>query len=80
MPVIFPAHPRTMKTIETFGLMDRINGSGIEMLPPLPYMAFLRLWKDASLVLTDSGGLQQQELLRQFLIGQMVRIGEWRNG
>ena len=60
MPVIFPAHPRTKKNIETFGLMGRINASGIEMLPPLPYMAFLRLWKDASLVLTDSGGLQEE--------------------
>ena len=60
MPVVFPAHPRTKKNIETFGLMDRINASGIEMLPPLPYMSFLQLWKDASLVLTDSGGLQEE--------------------
>ncbi|MDD5723558.1 MAG: UDP-N-acetylglucosamine 2-epimerase (non-hydrolyzing) [Syntrophales bacterium] len=60
MPVIFPAHPRTKKTIEAFGLMGRINASGIEMLPPLPYMLFLQLWKDASLVLTDSGGLQEE--------------------
>ena len=60
MPVKFPVHPRTMKTIEAFGLMESINASGIEILPPLPYMAFLRLWKDASLVLTDSGGLQEE--------------------
>jgi UDP-N-acetylglucosamine 2-epimerase len=60
MPVIFPAHPRTKKTIESFGMMDQINGSGIEMLPPLPYMSFLKLWKDASLVLTDSGGMQEE--------------------
>ena len=30
------------------------------MLPPLPYQTFLRLWKDAALVLTDSGGLQEE--------------------
>ena len=60
MPVVFPAHPRTKKNIETFGLMDRINASGIEMLPPLPYMSFLQLWKDARLVMTDSGGLQEE--------------------
>jgi len=60
MPVMFPAHPRTKKNIESFGLMNNINSSGIEMLPSLPYMAFLQLWKDASLVLTDSGGLQEE--------------------
>ena len=60
MPVIFPVHPRTIKNIETFGLIDRINGSGIEMLPPLPYMPFLQLWKDAAVVITDSGGLQEE--------------------
>ena len=45
---------------EAFGLMDCISASGIEILPPLPYMSFLKLWRDASLVLTDSGGLQEE--------------------
>ncbi len=60
MPVLFPAHPRTKKNLESFGLMDLINDSNIKLLSPLPYMEFLSLWKDAALVLTDSGGIQEE--------------------
>ncbi len=67
-PVIFPCHPRTKKNLETFGLMHRFMpddgaspvGSGIYLLHPLSYNEFLYLWKDASLVVTDSGGLQEE--------------------
>lgn len=60
MPVFFPAHPRTRKNIEEFRLLKIVNSSNIKLLPPLPYMEFLKLWKDAALVLTDSGGLQEE--------------------
>ena len=60
MPIFFPIHPRTKKNLESFHLMEKINGEDFELLPPLPYMKFLNLWKDASLVLTDSGGLQEE--------------------
>lgn len=60
MPIFFPIHPRTNKNLEAFNLMEKINGVNFELLPPLPYMKFLNLWKDASLVLTDSGGLQEE--------------------
>jgi len=60
MPVIFPAHPRTAKNMEAFGLMEKLKGANFRILPPLPYMRFLSLWKDAALVLTDSGGLQEE--------------------
>lgn len=60
MPVLFPAHPRTKSKIESFGLADLINGSNVKLLPPLPYVEFLCLWKDAALVLTDSGGIQEE--------------------
>ena len=60
MPVLFPAHPRTTKNMEAFGLSGQVNHSQIKITPPMPYIAFLRLWKDASLVLTDSGGLQEE--------------------
>jgi len=60
MQIVFPAHPRTKKNIELFGLTDLINSSNIKLLPPQPYMDFLKLWKNASLVLTDSGGLQEE--------------------
>src|SRR5690554_657016 len=67
-PVIFPCHPRTRKQIEKFGLMSCFSfykdqpslSSGLYLFEPLGYNEFLNLWKDASLVLTDSGGLQEE--------------------
>jgi len=60
MPVIFPVHPRTSKNIEEFGLTGVITKSNVSLVAPLSYMPFLGLWKDAALVLTDSGGLQEE--------------------
>ncbi len=60
MPVLFPAHPRTKKNLESFGLIKLINDSNIKLLSPLPYSNFFILWKDADLVLTDSGGIQEE--------------------
>lgn len=60
MPVFFPCHPRTAKSIERFGLKEWIGKTGIRLLPPLSYLSFLSLWKDAALVLTDSGGIQEE--------------------
>ncbi|MBN1829378.1 MAG: UDP-N-acetylglucosamine 2-epimerase (non-hydrolyzing) [Deltaproteobacteria bacterium] len=59
MPVLFPVHPRTRKNIDRFGL-EPPAGANVALLPPLPYMEFLALWKDAALVLTDSGGIQEE--------------------
>ncbi len=70
IPLIFPIHPRTRKMAATFGLegifRELPTGSaepvvpGLYVLEPLGYHAFLNLWKDAALVLTDSGGLQEE--------------------
>ncbi len=57
LPIIFPVHPRTRGNIERFGIE---LGPRIITTPPLSYMDFLNLWRDASLVLTDSGGLQEE--------------------
>ena len=59
-PVIFPVHPRTRRMIDEFGLAGIVADAAITLLDPLPYQAFLALWKDAALVLTDSGGLQEE--------------------
>ncbi|MDP3876887.1 MAG: UDP-N-acetylglucosamine 2-epimerase (non-hydrolyzing) [Methylobacter sp.] len=57
LPLIFPVHPRTRANLEKFG----INlGSNITLVGPQAYMSFLNLWKDAAVVLTDSGGLQEE--------------------
>lgn len=60
MRLFFPMHPRTKKNIEGFNLGYLIKNTGIEIMPPLSYMEFLAVWKDASLVLTDSGGIQEE--------------------
>jgi len=61
LPIIFPAHPRTRKTIAELGLTDRITGmNGLRLIEPLGYLDFLRLFSGARVVLTDSGGLQEE--------------------
>jgi UDP-N-acetylglucosamine 2-epimerase (non-hydrolysing) len=60
MPIYFPVHPRTAKNIKDFELNYLLENSRIRTMPPLPYLKFLALWKDAELVLTDSGGLQEE--------------------
>ncbi len=57
LPLVFPVHPRTRGNLERFGLD---LGPGVTLTKPLSYMDFLNLWKDASLILTDSGGLQEE--------------------
>jgi UDP-N-acetylglucosamine 2-epimerase (non-hydrolysing) len=57
LPLAFPVHPRTRANMEKFGID---LGPRIELMPPLGYMDFLDLWKDAAMVLTDSGGLQEE--------------------
>jgi UDP-N-acetylglucosamine 2-epimerase (non-hydrolysing) len=57
IPLIFPVHPRTMKNLSKFEIS---MGPNITLIEPLSYMEFLNLWKDARLVLTDSGGLQEE--------------------
>ncbi|MCI0653771.1 MAG: UDP-N-acetyl glucosamine 2-epimerase, partial [Methylococcaceae bacterium] len=60
IPVIFTVHPRTRKMIDQTGLGDLLNHSRILCLPPVPYLEMLGLLKDACMVLTDSGGLQEE--------------------
>jgi UDP-N-acetylglucosamine 2-epimerase (non-hydrolysing) len=57
LPLIFPVHPRTRGNLEKFGID---LGPNITLAGPQAYMAFLNLWKDAAVVLTDSGGLQEE--------------------
>ena len=61
LPVIFPAHPRTSKNLSEFGLSERLRASGrVRVVEPLGYVDFLRLYSGARLVLTDSGGIQEE--------------------
>jgi UDP-N-acetylglucosamine 2-epimerase (non-hydrolysing) len=61
MPLIWPIHPRTLKNLREFGLWERIlQTPAIIVLQPLGYLEMLKLNVDARLMLTDSGGLQEE--------------------
>jgi len=57
LPLLFPVHPRTRANLDKFGID---LGPNVTLVGPQPYMAFLNVWKDAAVVLTDSGGLQEE--------------------
>jgi len=57
LPLLFPVHPRTRANLEKFGID---LGPNITLVGPQAYMAFLNVWKDATVVLTDSGGMQEE--------------------
>ncbi len=57
--VIFPIHPRTRKNLEKFGLTDNVSSS-IILTDPIGYIDFLTLTRNAELILTDSGGIQEE--------------------
>jgi UDP-N-acetylglucosamine 2-epimerase (non-hydrolysing) len=57
IPLVFPVHPRTRENLKRFGIA--LTG-GVFLTNPLSYMEFLNLWTDAKLILTDSGGLQEE--------------------
>jgi UDP-N-acetylglucosamine 2-epimerase (non-hydrolysing) len=61
LPVIFPVHPRTRARLEESGLAGRLQGLAHAIItPPLGYLAFVSLMSEARLVLTDSGGIQEE--------------------
>ncbi len=59
LPVVFPAHPRTVKMLAEFRLSERA-ARALRLTEPLGYLDFLRLYSGARLVLTDSGGIQEE--------------------
>jgi len=60
LPLVFALHPRTRGNIERFGLSPLVSGGSIAVLPPQGYLEMLGLMSHASLVLTDSGGMQEE--------------------
>ncbi len=61
MPIIFPCHPRTRKNIEKLGFADRVAAiDGLRIVDPFGYLDFLKLMGQAALMLTDSGGIQEE--------------------
>jgi len=60
LPLAFPIHPRTRRRIEEFGLAGKLREGRILDLPPLGYLDFLALTSQAAIIVTDSGGLQEE--------------------
>ena len=60
IPVVFPMHPRTKKMIGTFGYSDLIRGENIYVVEPLAYIEMLWVIENSKVVLSDSGGLQEE--------------------
>ncbi len=61
LPIVFPIHPRTRKNLESFGLSERIGQmKNVRLADPLGYLDFLKLTSSARVVLTDSGGIQEE--------------------
>ena len=61
IPLIFPVHPRTKASLERSGLLSALERSGrILMIEPQGYVDFMKLVGEASFVLTDSGGVQEE--------------------
>lgn len=61
IPVVFVAHPRTLKNLHRFGLKKKLSSKKrVMLLEPLPYVKFMNVVTGAKVVITDSGGLQEE--------------------
>ncbi len=60
LPVVFPAHPRTKESIKRFSLGKYFDDGRIFLVPAQSYLSMLGLMKEAKIVMTDSGGLQEE--------------------
>ena len=74
-PVVFPLHPRTRARLEAAGLMERV--ARLRVTPPLGYLDFLTLARNARAVLTDSGGVQKEAYLLGTPCVTMRDTTEW---
>jgi UDP-N-acetylglucosamine 2-epimerase (non-hydrolysing)/UDP-GlcNAc3NAcA epimerase len=64
LPTLFPLHPRTRARLDSAGLMERVaRAPRVTLAPPLGYLDFLTLARNARAVLTDSGGVQKEAFL-----------------
>lgn len=64
--LIFPAHPRTVKMLDRFDLHERLTAvDGLRLVDPIGYIDFLQLEANAHVILTDSGGIQEEACILQ---------------
>ena len=61
MTIVFPMHPRTVQNMTSMGFMQRINDlPNFKIIEPLGYLDFVRLMEQSKLLITDSGGIQEE--------------------
>ncbi len=61
LPLVFAVHPRTRKNLTEFGLYEKLEAApGVQLVEPMGYIRFMSLVSDARLIITDSGGLQEE--------------------
>jgi len=61
LPLVFPVHPRVAKRLKQFGLWEQCEAApGLSLVEPLSYVPFMSLVSEAKLVITDSGGIQEE--------------------
>ena len=60
LPIVFPVHPRTRQRLQKFGLEGKLQAANIHCLGPLGYLEMLGLMANARMMLTDSGGIQEE--------------------
>src|SRR5947208_16570632 len=76
LPIVFPIHPRTAKRLQEFGLEKRAAAlPSLRRIDPTGYLDMLILEKEAAIVMTDSGGLQEGSW---FFVVQFVALREAR--
>jgi UDP-GlcNAc3NAcA epimerase len=77
MTLAFAVHPHTRRRLEETGLMSELRSDKVLLLGPVSYLTSLRLTKEASFVMTDSGGLQKEAFLLGTPCVTLRRVTEW---
>ena len=76
--ILIPLHPRTRARLQAAGLLDRLGAfEGVHVLEPLPYLESGALLREASAVLTDSGGVQKEAYLARVPCITLRSSTEW---
>ena len=66
LPIVFPMHPRTRNNLEKYGLLEELHAiEDLHVLEPQGYLQFLHLMDNARLIVTDSGGIQEETTFLQ---------------
>ncbi|MFC6976834.1 non-hydrolyzing UDP-N-acetylglucosamine 2-epimerase [Halomicroarcula sp. GCM10025709] len=76
IPVVFPAHPRTVDALHRYGLYDEAR-EGLELIDPVGYLDFVRLLDGAARVATDSGGVQKEAFYLETPCVTLRETTEW---